>query len=68
MKRLTAHRAAGVFAFLAFLFLALQFASPVRAQLATGNAPAESVATHGYGIANQPIKGASTPAIGRAHV
>ncbi len=62
MKRLTAHRATGVIAFLAFLFLAARFVPSARAQLATGNAPAESIATHGYVIPNQTIKGASTPA------
>src|ERR1700719_1769193 len=32
-----------------------------RAQLATGNTAAESTATHGYVIANKPIKGSSIP-------
>jgi dienelactone hydrolase len=32
-----------------------------RGQLPTGNAPAESVATHGYSLGSKPIKGSSIP-------
>src|SRR3974390_768145 len=62
MKRFTAHWAAGVLALFTALFLAALFVPSSHAQLATGNAPAESVATHGYMIPNQTIKGASSPA------
>jgi dienelactone hydrolase len=57
------------FALFVFSFLVLLAAiSPVvhftiaSAQLSTGKAPAESIATHGYVIVSKPIKGSDIPA------
>ena len=49
----------GLLLLLAGVSPALRFSTPVRAQLSTGKAPAESIATHAYVIANKPIKGSS---------
>jgi dienelactone hydrolase len=38
------------------------FAIIARAQLSSGKPPAESIASHGYVIANQPVKGSAIPA------
>jgi dienelactone hydrolase len=56
--------AAVVVSFIAALVTLLplpHIAVMARAQLATGNAAAESTATHGYVIANKPINGSSIP-------
>jgi dienelactone hydrolase len=47
---------------LAALSPLLHFATAARAQLSTGKAPAESIASHGYIIASKPIKGSAIPA------
>ncbi|MBZ5659640.1 MAG: hypothetical protein LAO08_04470 [Acidobacteriia bacterium] len=62
MKRLMATLFAGSLAFFGVVFLGSRVISPAWAQLPGGAAPAESVSTHGYVIANQPVKGSSIPA------
>ena len=62
MKRWTEILVAGSLGFFAAMFLSALVISPAWAQLQGGAAPAESVTTHGYVIANQPVKGSSIPA------
>ncbi len=47
--------------FLATLLPLPRLTRLVEAQLSTGKPPAESIATHGYVIANKPIKGSAIP-------
>src|SRR6266852_1449961 len=61
MKSRLAVVTAALFGFLAALLPLPRLARLVEAQLSTGKAPAESIATHGYVIASKPIKGSAIP-------
>ena len=51
----------GFLVLLAALSPVMHLATIARAQLSTGKAPAESIASHGYVIASKPIKGSDIP-------
>jgi len=59
MKSPLAVVTAALLGFLAALLPIPRLARLAEAQLSTGKAPAESIATHGYLIANKPIKGSA---------
>jgi len=59
MKLHGTRKAAGVWAMLAGLLMTAQ---STPAQLSTGKAAAESIATHGYVVATKAVKGSASPA------
>ena len=62
MRHFVAILAIGSLCLLGVLFLIPRVTPSVLAQLPGGAPAAESVPSHGYVIANQPVKGSSIPA------